>query len=125
MIKISEEQIILMHKKLIERYGGQHGVRDYALLASALNTPYQGFGGLEFYPTIIEKAVRLCVGLVVNHPFCDGNKRIGALALLTPLDINGLTLTTNNEELSEIILKLASGTIEYKGLLKWTQERIS
>ena len=88
MLILSREQILLMHQRLIERYGGTHGVRDEALLDSALNAPFQSFGGYEFFPTVIDKAVRLCIGLVQNHPFHDGNKRIGAMALLTMLDLN-------------------------------------
>lgn len=76
MIILSREQILLMHQHLIERYGGTHGVRDEALLDSALNAPFQSFGGYEFFPTVIDKAVRLCIGLIQNHPFHDGNKRI-------------------------------------------------
>ena len=63
MIILSREQIILLHEKLIERYGGSHGIRDESLLDSALNAPFQSFGGVEFFPTVIDKAVRLCVGL--------------------------------------------------------------
>ncbi len=72
MIILSREQILLMHQRLIERYGGIHGVRDEALLDSALNAPFQSFGGYEFFPTVIDKAVRLCIGLVQDHPFNDG-----------------------------------------------------
>lgn len=79
---LSKEQIILLHKQLIERYGGSHGIRDEGLLDSALNAPFQSFGGMDFFPTIVDKAVRLCAGLVQNHPFYDGNKRIGTMALL-------------------------------------------
>ena len=123
MIRLTREEIIILHEKLIERYGGSYGLRDEALLDSALNAPLQSFGGQELYPTIIEKAVRLCFGLVKNHPFHDGNKRIGALALLTTLDLNQLILNTNSAELSEIIFSLAAGTIDYQELLVWVKER--
>jgi hypothetical protein len=69
MIRLTHEEILLMHEKLIERYGGTCGLRDENLLDSALNAPFQCFGGQELYPTTIEKAVRLCFGLVKNHPF--------------------------------------------------------
>ena len=80
---LSREQLLLLHSQLINRYGGTHGVRDEGLLDSALNAPFQGFGDYEFYPTVTDKAVRLGYGLIENHPFHDGNKRIGALAMLT------------------------------------------
>ena len=75
MICLTRDEILLIHERLIERYGGSHGVRDENLLESALNIPFQSFGGVEFYPTVLEKAVRLCFGLVKNHPFIDANKR--------------------------------------------------
>lgn len=125
MIRLTKEEIILFHNKLIERYGGMPGIRDEGLLDSAINTPYQGFGDFEFYPTVTEKAVRLCFGLVKNHPFADGNKRIGAMALLTTLDLNHMTLRTTSEELSEIILELAAGEINDRDLLQWVCDRLS
>lgn len=124
MIFLTREQILLMHEQLIERYGGTHGVRDEGLLDSALNTPFQGYGEYEFFPTVIEKAVRLCFGLVKNHPFHDGNKRIGALAMLTTLDLNHINIHTDSSELSDIILHLAAGDIDDGYFLSWVQTRI-
>lgn len=124
MIRLTKEEILILHKQLIERYGGTHGVRDENLLDSALNAPFQGFGDYEYYPSVVQKAVRLCFGLVMNHPFHDGNKRIGAMALLTTLDLNHLTLKTNSAELSEIILRLAAGSINDETLLCWVQDRL-
>ncbi len=124
MICLSKEEIILIHKHLICRYGGLDGIRDEGLLDSALNTPFQGFGGADFYPSVPEKAVRLCFGLVKNHPFLDGNKRIGAMALLVTLDLNGFSLKTNSIELSETILKLASNDISDKDLLQWVCDHL-
>lgn len=124
MIILSREQILLMHQRLSERYGGTHGVRDEALLDSALNAPFQSFGGYEFFPTVIDKAVRLCIGLVQNHPFHDGNKRIGAMALLTMLDLNRIELRTNSDELSYIILQYAAGSVDDELIFQWVKDRI-
>ena len=124
MISLTKEHILLMHKQLIKRYGGTHGVRDEALLDSALNAPFQAFGEYEFFPTVVEKAVRLCYGLVMNHPFHDGNKRIGALALLTTLDLNHINIRTNSSDLSEVILHLAAGDMDDGSFLSWVQARI-
>lgn len=123
MIRLTKEEILILHEQLIERYGGTHGVRDESLLDSALNAPFQGYGDSEFYPSVVQKAVRLCFGLVMNHPFHDGNKRIGAMALLITLDLNHLALKTSSAELSEIILRLAAGTINDASLLRWVQDR--
>ena len=76
MINLTKEQIILLHKQLIDSFGGIHGVRDNNLLESALAAPYQSFAGVEFFPGVVDKAVRLGFGLIKNHPFIDGNKRI-------------------------------------------------
>ena len=124
MIRLSREQILMLHHQLIERYGGSHGIRDEGLLNSALNAPFQSFGETDFYPTTQEKAVRLAYGLVMNHPFHDGNKRIGALAMLTMLDLNHISLKTNSAELTEIFLQLASGTMTEQDLLAWVLSKM-
>ena len=116
---LSKDDILFLHEELINRYGGSHGVRDDKLLDSALAAPFQSFGGIELYPTIEDKAARLGFGLAVNHPFHDGNKRIGAKAMLALLDINGISLSCTSEELSDIFLSLASGTTDEAGSLDW------
>lgn len=124
MIRLTKEEILVLHERLIERYGGIYGIRDENLLDSALNAPFQSYGDHEFFPSVVQKAVRLCFGLVMNHPFHDGNKRIGAMALLVTLDLNHLSIKTTSEELSEVILLLAAGTVNEEGLLHWVQDRL-
>ena len=85
MRKLSKEQILLLHTQLIEEFGGTDGVRDYNLLDSALETPFQSFAGEELYPTIQAKAARLGYGLIKNHTMLDGNKRIGAHIIVWPV----------------------------------------
>ena len=121
---LTREQILILHEQQIKRYGGTYGVRDESLLDSALSAPFQSFGGNEFFPTTLEKAVRLCAGLVQNHPFHDGNKRIGTIALLVTLDLNGYRLKTNSNELADIIIKLAAGLINDEELLNWVKEKV-
>ena len=77
MIKLTKEQILLLHTQLIEITGGSDGIRDIGLLESALESPFQSYGGVELYPSIQAKAARLCYGMVKNHAMIDGNKRIG------------------------------------------------
>ena len=104
---------------LIQQTGGSDGVRDYNLLDSALETPFQSFGGDELYPTIQAKAARLGYGLIKNHCMIDGNKRIGTHAMLVFLALNGIELKYTQKELYETILDVAAGNIEYEGLLQW------
>lgn len=119
MIRLSKAQIIIIHEQLIKETGGASGLRDEGMLESALNAPFQTFGGEDVYPSLQHKAARLCFGLVKNHPFVDGNKRIGAHAMLVFLALNGIELHHSQEELSDIILQAAAGEIETKDLLAW------
>ena len=119
MKKLSKEQILMLHTQLIQQTGGSDGVGDYNLLDSALETPFQSFGGDELYPTIQAKAARLGYGLIKNHCMIDGNKRIGTHAMLVFLALNGIELKYTQKELYETILDVAAGNIEYEDLLQW------
>ena len=119
MKKLSKEQILMLHTQLIQQTGGSDGVRDYNLLDSALETPFQSFGGDELYPTIQAKAARLGYGLIKNHCMIDGNKRIGTHAMLVFLALNGIELSYTQKELYETILDIAAGKLEYEDLLEW------
>ncbi len=119
MILLSKEQILLLHTQLLEETGGSDGVRDGGLLDSALNAPFHGFGNTDVYPSIQQKAARLGYGLVKNHAFVDGNKRIGAHAMLVFLALNKVELDYTQEELSDIFLKIAAGESGFEDLLHW------
>ena len=119
MIKFSDEKVLLLHKLLIEATGGTAGVRDIGLLDSALESAYATFDGKELFPTKEEKAARLGAGLISNHAFVDGNKRIGMYVMLSFLEVNGVNIEAANEEVAEVGLALASGSMNYEGLLDW------
>lgn len=119
MKKLSKKQILMLHTQLIQQTGGSEVVRDYNLLDSALETPFQSFGGDELYPTIQAKAARLGYGLIKNHCMIDGNKRIGTHSMLVFLALNGIELKYMQKELYETILDVAAGKIEYEDLLQW------
>lgn len=121
---LKKRQILLLHSVLIAESGGSDGVRDEGLLDSAVNTPFQTFSGQDLYPTVLEKAVRLGFGLIRNHPFIDGNKRIGTHAMLVFLNLNSITLSYEDDELISTILSVASGEMDADGLLKWMQQHI-
>lgn len=118
MMKLSKHQILLLHEQLIEATGGSADLRDEGMLDSARNAPFQTFGGEDVYPSLQQKAARLCFSLVKNHPFVDGNKRIGVHVMLVFLALNRIELHYTQTELSDVILQLAAGTISFSGLLK-------
>jgi death-on-curing protein len=92
------------------------------LLDSALESPFQSFGGEELYPSVQSKAARLCYGLVKNHAMMDGNKRIGVHAMLVFLAVNGHELRYEQGELSDLILGVADGKNGYEDILLWVLE---
>ncbi len=119
MIKLDKEQVLMLHKRLIETTGGSMGIRDEELLDSALSNPFQSFDGKDLYPTIQAKAARLCFGLVKNHAMADGNKRLGTHVMLVFLALNGYELIYSQQELSSIILSLAAGNAGMEDILQW------
>lgn len=119
MIRLSKPQILLLHEQLIAETGGSSGLRDEGMLDSALNAPFQTFDGEDVYPSLQQKAAHLCFTLVKDHPFVDGNKRIGAHVMLVFLALNGIELQYTQTELSDIILQLAAGPLQSSDLLDW------
>lgn len=119
MIKFHQDKVLLLHQLLIEQTGGEDGVRDFGLLDSALEACYATFDGKEFFPTKEEKAARLGCGLVSNHAFVDGNKRIGMYVLLAFLELNGIYLQITDEDIISVGLQLAEGQMQYEQLLQW------
>ena len=102
MKRLSKEQILMLHSQLIEQTGGIDGVREFNLLESAIETPFQAFGGEELYPTIQAKGARLGYGLIQNHCMLDGNKRLGTHAMLVFFALNGIELRYTQNQLYEI-----------------------
>lgn len=119
MIRFSKEKVLLLHKILAEATGGGVGVRDEALLDSALEAAYAGFGAKEFYPTKEEKGARLGYALISNHAFVDGNKRIGVYVMLSFLEMNGIRIECTDDELVRVGLSVADGSMQYEELLQW------
>ena len=119
MIKLTQEQILMLHSELISATGGTDGVRDLGLLSSALNAPFQQFENTDLFPTIQQKAARLGYGLIKNHAFVDGNKRIGTHIMLIFLEINGISLEYTQKELYTMALDVASGISNTEEITKW------
>lgn len=114
--------VMLLHKRLLEETGGGAGLRDIAGLESALAQPQMTFGGEELYPDITEKASALMFSLVLNHPFVDGNKRVGYAAAELFLWLNGYELQVDIDTAEEVVLSLAAGNFERESLTAWIQQ---
>lgn len=124
MEKIDVSNVLSLHSLLEEYTQGGIGIRDNSLLESAVFSIYQTFGGKELYPTIIEKAVHLCFSLIKNHPFIDGNKRIGVLSMLVLLSINDIKYNFSNEDIVKIGTEVASGNMTAGALFSFVSKHL-
>lgn len=118
MKKLNKAQILLLHKQLIDEFGGDESLRDENLLDMSINSPYQTFNEEDLYKTIIEKAVHLGFSIIKNHPFNDGNKRVGAHAMIVLLALNSYYLEYSQNELVNIIYGVASSEKTEEDLLE-------
>lgn len=116
---ITKEIVLTLHKRVLERFGGADGVRDEGLLEAAIAQPWQTFDKIDLYPTVEEKAARLCFEIVTQHPFVDGNKRTGALLLGVLLRKNNIQFKPKADNYLKIIMEVASGTKGYEDLLRF------
>ena len=116
---IPKELILYFHDRLIQDYGGAYGIRDEKLMDSAIEQPKATYGGRFLHDTLIKMAAAYGYHLCNNHPFIDGNKRIGILAMLTFLEINGIEIKCTGDELINLGLGIADGSINSKDLLGW------
>ena len=119
MILLTVDEIIGLHEKLVDATGGSAGLRDRGLLESAVYSADASFDDIALYPTVEEKAARLAYSLIHNHAFVDGNKRIGVLAMLMTLKLNGIKLHYTQKELIELGLAVAAGNASYGVILDW------
>lgn len=123
MIRISKEQVLILHSHLISETGGSDGIRDEGLLESAIAAPFQAFGDSEAFPSILQKAARLGYGIIKNHAFIDGNKRIGVHCMLVFLALNGIELEYTQNELSDVVIGTAASGVSFEDLLQWITDR--
>ncbi|HGD4686068.1 TPA: type II toxin-antitoxin system death-on-curing family toxin [Streptococcus agalactiae] len=116
---LTVEQVIELHSRLIQATGGLDGVRDAGLVESSLSSAFSSYFGIEKYPSIEEKAVRLCYSLVNNHAFLDGNKRIGVYVMIIFLELNGIVLNQTDEEIVKLGLGVAASELDYNAILEY------
>jgi death on curing protein len=117
-------QVLELHRLIIARTGGADGLRDVGGLESALGQPRQTFGGDDLYPTLISKATALGFSLINNHPFVDGNKRVGHAAAEAFLMLNGYELDASVDEGEAAILSVASGEWTREDLQRWLESHV-
>ena len=121
MLFLTLDDIIESHQNQIDTYGGSHGIRDIGLLESAIAQPEASFGGEYLHADIFEMAAAYIYHLVMNHPFVDGNKRVGLEAALIFLEINNENLNASDEELVDLVLKTTAGQIGKRQIAEFFQ----
>ena len=119
MIKFSREKIKLLHQLMAEATGGSIGLRDEGLLDSAIEGAFATFDGAELYPSKEEKAAKLGHSLISNHAFIDGNKRIGVYVMLSFLELNGIHIEADDEDVVQLGLGVADGSMDQTAVLQW------
>ena len=123
-VYLSVEQLLELYRALVRHFGGRAGVRDRGGLESAAARPAMTFGGDDLYPDLAAKAAVLMHSLILNHPFVDGNKRVGVAAAELFLRVNGAVLDAGDEELEIMALETAAGKIEAQALAIWFRQRV-
>jgi death-on-curing protein len=113
------EDILSLHQFSIEKYGGSHGIRDSGLLESAIARPFQSFDGEDLYPSVFAKAAALAESLIINHPFIDGNKRTGTVAMIAFLEENGFHLSTTDTALYNLVISISTGETKFEEIVEW------
>lgn len=122
MITLTVSEILRLHQKLLDATGGLSGTRDLGLLESAVYSANQAFGEEEAYPTVEQRAARLAYAITQNHPFMDGNKRIGMLVMLMTLRLNHVQIRYTQSELIQLGLSVADSSFRYEDILAWINE---
>ena len=122
MIQI--EEVINIHEILIDKFGGSHGIRDRKALESAINSPFMTFDQKDLYPTPIEKASALIESLISNHPFIDGNKRIGYVIMRYFLLQNNLDIIATQNEKFDFVTNIAKGQKTYENICNWLTNKV-
>lgn len=113
------KEVLYLHKEIINHSGGSDGIRELSGVLSAIAQPRMTFGQEDLYSTIEEKAAAICFSLVMNHPFIDGNKRIGHAVMEAFLMLNGFEIDANIDEAEKVFLELAAGEYSRENLVKW------
>ena len=118
-------EVVELHRHLLQATGGAPGICDFGALESAIAQPKATFAGVDLYPTLAEKAAALAFSLVQNHPFVDGNKRVGHAAMETFLVLNGSEIGAPVDDQERLVLDLAAGRIGRDDLTDWLRQHLN
>ena len=121
---LSVRQVLRIHALQIEVFGGSAGVRDRGALEAAIARPQMTFDGEDLYRDLADKAAALLHSLVQNHPFIDGNKRVGAMAMELFVVANEHDLRARGDELAALVLAVARGELAAEALAIWIRQRL-
>lgn len=124
MKTLTFDHLMKLYRAVIERSGGSYGVRDQGGIESALAQPFASFGGEDLYPSLVEKAAALGFSLIKNHPFVDGNKRIGHAAMEAFLILNGYEIEASVDEQEQVILGVAAGATSRGDFVAWLERHV-
>jgi death-on-curing protein len=113
------KQVIYLHKQIIGATGGSHGVRDKGLMESAVYRPQSSFGGQDFYPDLFLKTAVLGYSLINNHPFVDGNKRVGFESMRLMLRMNGYDIHASQSNKYSFVMDIAEGNMGEQEIADW------
>jgi death-on-curing protein len=117
-------ELLQLHRRLVEQSGGSTGIHSVEALESVLAQPRMTFSGEDLYPTIAEKAAALGFSLIMNHPFVDGNKRTGHAAMEVFLLLNGYEIGASVDEQEQVVLQLAAGELDRKAFTAWVLRHV-
>lgn len=122
MKRLTLEQVLALHEKMIKSTGGSAGLRDKSLLDSAISNAYATFEGNDLYPNDEDKCANICYNAIKIHPFVDGNKRMGTYIMLILLEYSGINLLFKQSELVKFGLGIAEGKFNQSDIVDWIRK---
>ncbi len=122
---ISIDDALRIQSVLIDKFGGSYGLRDKNLLESALLRPYQTYNNRDLYPNPSEKAAAIIESILINHPFIDGNKRFGYVAMRMTLMEYGLDISADEDDKYNFVINIAKGDFKFDKILDWINSKLT